>query len=360
MEEKPRVILLGKTGAGKSSFCNTLIREPEFEVDFSSSSCTSTCQTKENDQIILIDTPGFFDTGTEKNKNLKSQAIKIMIECSPGPHAFLILLKVEKYTEQEIQVIAKIKELFSEEAFKHAVLVFTQGDQLPQPKKIEHFVKGNKDLEQLLEKCGGRCHVVDNKYWNNNQPDCYRDNQFQIRQLLYTIKMVKQHRGCYTNELLKEVERNIQEETKRTRSKEEAKKIVFEKFQKKAAKLSTRELLAAFLGQPKKVALVLGIAFVVVALVAPAVGVPVGLAAGVGAGIAAGAAAGVGAGVAAGAVVSGVASEAGATIRGHVAEARGRAAGYEHVKTDSDEEVEANRAEMMCEQSNTQRKTKAE
>uniref|UniRef100_A0A672HL44 AIG1-type G domain-containing protein n=1 Tax=Salarias fasciatus TaxID=181472 RepID=A0A672HL44_SALFA len=161
------------------------------------------------------------------------------------------------------QVIIKIKELFSEEAFKYAILVFTHGEQLAQGKKIKEFVLENKDLSELLKKCGGRCHVVDNEYWNNNQPDLYRDNQFQIRQLLSTInELVQQHGGeCYTNKLLQEVEKNIQKETKRTGSRERAKKNVTDFFFKKSAGIDPKVLLEALLGIPEMVKVVLSAVF---------------------------------------------------------------------------------------------------
>uniref|UniRef100_A0A672IH67 AIG1-type G domain-containing protein n=1 Tax=Salarias fasciatus TaxID=181472 RepID=A0A672IH67_SALFA len=226
--EKPwRVVLLGKTGTGKSKFGNALIGENVFNVNSSPNSGTSRCQaaTEVNGEITVVDTPGFFDNCRDK-VDVKPEIVKSITECSPGPHAFLIVLKVEKFTEHESQVITKIKELFSEEAFKYAVLVFTHGDQLDEDKTVKEFVDDNKDLKELSDKCGGRCHVVDNKYWNNNQPEHYRDNQFQIRQLLCTInEMVEQNGGrCYTNEMLLAVEKQIREEEERTGSRELAKK----------------------------------------------------------------------------------------------------------------------------------------
>ncbi|XP_029943151.1 GTPase IMAP family member 4-like isoform X2 [Salarias fasciatus] len=280
-EEKPlKVILLGKTGTGKSQFGNALIGKRVFEVNSSADSGTSECHavTKRNGEITVVDTPGFFDNCRDE-ADLKPEIVKSITECSPGPHAFLIVLKVEKFTEQEKQIITKIRELFSEEAFKYAVLVFTRGDDLDEGERIEKFVIKNKDLKELLAKCGGRCHVVDNKYWNNNQPDCYRDNQFQIRQLLYTInEMVKQNGGgCYTNEMLQEVEREIREETERTGSREEAKKNVFNTFLKKVDNIVPDMLLGGLLG---KTAMVKVVRSVVFGLIGAAGGAALGAAAG--------------------------------------------------------------------------------
>ncbi|XP_029944080.1 GTPase IMAP family member 7-like [Salarias fasciatus] len=350
-KKKPlRVVLLGKTGIGKSQFGNALIGENVFSVNSSANSGTSECQaaTKRNGEITVVDTPGLLDNRRDE-ADLKPEIVKSITESSPGPHAFLIFLKVEKYTEQEKQIITKIRELFSEEAFKYAVLLFTHGDQLDEGKTIQQFVSENKDLKELSDKCGGRCHVVDNKYWNNNQPDHYRNNQFQIRQLLYTInEMVEQNGGgCYTNELLQAVERNIREETKRTGSREKAKKIVFETFVKKAVGIGLEVLLGAFLGDPAMIERVLSVVFGIAG--GAATGAAVGAAVG---GLVAGPVGAV-AGAAAGATVGGIAGAfAGFRAAGHR-----RPGGYEHLPTEDDE---GSTAETMRESLNRQRKPKSQ
>ncbi|XP_029310764.1 GTPase IMAP family member 4-like [Cottoperca gobio] len=164
---------------------------------------------------MWIDTPGFFDTDRPEEE-LKPEIVKCITECTPGPHVFLIVLKVEKYTEQEKNIINKLQQCFSEEALTYAIVLFTHGDQLPEGKKIEQWVDLNTDLRDLMKKCGRRFHVIDNKYWKNKQHDEYRSNQFQVAELLKTIdKMVEANKGsCYTNEMLQAVEEEIQQEEK--------------------------------------------------------------------------------------------------------------------------------------------------
>uniref|UniRef100_A0AAZ1XJV0 AIG1-type G domain-containing protein n=1 Tax=Oreochromis aureus TaxID=47969 RepID=A0AAZ1XJV0_OREAU len=169
--EHLRIILLGKTGSGKSSLANTIFEEKVFEIYSTASSGTIQCEKDtrlvNGTSVSITDTPGFFDNRVSE-EDLRNEITRCVVESSPGPHAFLILLKVERYTEQENEVITKIKESFSEEAFRYAVLVFTHGDDLPEGMQIEEFCRSNNQLLELLERCGGRCHDFDNKYWNNN------------------------------------------------------------------------------------------------------------------------------------------------------------------------------------------------
>ncbi|XP_067435049.1 GTPase IMAP family member 9-like isoform X1 [Thunnus thynnus] len=251
MAETRRIVLLGKSGSGKSSLANTIFGEKLFTVGHISNSETKKCQAETRSvnrrSITLIDTPGLFDTHMSEG-NLKTEIVRCITECAPGPHAFLILLQVGKFTKQENDVIRKIREYFSEEAFKYAAVVFTHGDQLEEGMTIVEFVQQNQDLRDLVRKCGSRYHVVDNKYWNSNQPNEYRSNQFQVAELLNTIDniVMENNGGCYTNEMLQTVYSLIIKYGK----------IYVSNFLKKSAGITTGVLLGAFLGVPAMIHIV--------------------------------------------------------------------------------------------------------
>ncbi|KAM8746529.1 GTPase IMAP family member 8-like [Acanthopagrus schlegelii] len=258
-----RIAVFGKSGAGKSSLANTIFGEDTFKIYHSAKTATRECQSETRSvggrSITLIDTPGFsYTDGPEEE--LKRKIMSCMTECAPGPHAFLIVLKVERFTEQEQEVINTIQEYFSEEAFKYATVVFTHGDELPEGETIEKLVSENKPLDDLVKKCGGRCHVVDNKYWKNAPEHEYRSNQFQVEELLKTLdKMVTENNGgCYTNEMLQAVEEKIQQEEENIRQspgnmtegeiRKKAKSRVFDWLLSALADVGTGPLLATFLG----------------------------------------------------------------------------------------------------------------
>ncbi|XP_028420531.1 uncharacterized protein LOC114546067 [Perca flavescens] len=127
-------------------------------------------------------------------------------------------------------------------------------------RKLRIFFGQNQFVSDLMKKCGGRCHVVDNKYWKNNQQDEYRSNQFQVKELLNTIeKMIEANEGsCYTNEMLQAVERVNQLEVEAIRRspgnmseeeiREQAKGNVFEKLLIKLAGTATGIVLGALFG----------------------------------------------------------------------------------------------------------------
>ncbi|MED6243687.1 hypothetical protein ATANTOWER_025189 [Ataeniobius toweri] len=193
-----RIVLLGETGAGKSTLGNTIFGEDVFEPGRTTEYYIQS-KSVHGRRITVLDSPGF-SNAYQPEGELKDKIARCTTSCTPGPHVFLIVLKVEKSSEQQLSVFDKLSMCFSEEAFKYAAVVFTHADQLQEKMDIEQYINQKQSLKDLVMKCAGRYLVIDHKC----SPGVEKNNFLMMSQLFNMIDniVIENKGGCYTNKML--------------------------------------------------------------------------------------------------------------------------------------------------------------
>ncbi|ADA57778.1 guanosine triphosphatase [Anguillid herpesvirus 1] len=142
--------------------------------------CTIHRKTVNGIDTVVLDTPGW----TGQDPDLQA----VITDCvGQGPHAFILVLPVDRQTPQEREVVQSVARIFGEKMFNRTVLVFTFGDQLDDGAYIQDFVTSHAHLSDLATKCGDRVFVIDNKYWNGPR-DPAVNNTVQTLRIWETIE----------------------------------------------------------------------------------------------------------------------------------------------------------------------------
>lgn len=196
-EESLRVILLGPTGAGRTLLAETLL-DTSDSTEPTAPLMESTQRTKviNGVTITVIDTPDLLGTSLANGKRA-TEALRSIQLASPGPHAFLLVIRapgslgsVNQNVAQEIQTTI---ELFGDGAAGHIIPVLTHADHLPHRRST---LDKMLEVDAATSLCSQRPELVANR--PHSPPDV---RSVTRRQLLERVAQTSVLRGHFVHGL---------------------------------------------------------------------------------------------------------------------------------------------------------------